>query len=123
MSAASAPTLRLESCRVPQVEEPLRCGNLLVPEDRSRPGGRKIGLHVVVVPALHLDPARPPLFDLAGGPGIAGSSAASFYATDGRIHREQRDVVLVDQRGTGESNPLHCEELERRHALQRMYPP
>jgi pimeloyl-ACP methyl ester carboxylesterase len=114
---------RQEPCRVPGIEEALRCVNLLVPENWTRPGGRMIGLHVVVVPALHPDPSRPPLFDLAGGPGIAGSGAASFYATEGRIHREQRDVVLVDQRGTGESSPLHCEALERRPALLRMYPP
>jgi pimeloyl-ACP methyl ester carboxylesterase len=121
-AGTAPPPLGLASCRLPGVEETLRCGSLSVPEDWSRPAGRKITLRVVVVPALKLDPARPPLFELAGGPGIAAAGAASFYATAGRVHREKRDVVLVDQRGTGESGPLHCPELERGHPLQQMYP-
>ena len=119
---AASPSLQLEPCRLPQVDESLRCGTLPVPEDWSRPAGRKIGLRVVVVPALKPDPARPPLFELAGGPGMAATGAAPFYATAGRVHREKRDVVLVDQRGTGESRPLRCPELERAHPLRRMYP-
>jgi pimeloyl-ACP methyl ester carboxylesterase len=123
LAGCAAPRpLQLEPCRVPEVEETLRCGSLAVPEDWSRPEGRKITLNVLVIPALQPDPARPPLFELAGGPGMAAAGAASFYTTAGRLHREKRDVVLVDQRGTGGSGALRCADLERRHPLLSMYP-
>lgn len=86
-----------------------RCGTLEVMEDRQRPGGRKLGLRVVVVPALARAPAADPLFLLAGGPGQAASEAFPelIPVAFERVHRT-RDLVLVDQRGTGASNPLRC---------------
>lgn len=65
-----------------------------------------IALNVVVLPALDPHAKQEPLFDLAGGPGAASTDGASFYAKEGREYRRHRDVVLVDQRGTGGSNPL-----------------
>jgi pimeloyl-ACP methyl ester carboxylesterase len=81
------------------------CGTLSVPEDRSRPDGRSIGLHVAVIPAA-ADPQPDPFFALAGGPGDASSS---FFAWLPGLYtgvHAAHDIVLVDQRGTGESNPL-----------------
>src|SRR5207244_4315840 len=75
-------------------------------------GGRHIGLAVARVPAVSRRKEPDPLFVLAGGPGQA---ASEFYATVApalaRIRRE-RDIVLVDQRGTGRSNRLGCAEGE-----------
>src|SRR5262249_14203289 len=85
--------------------------------------GRKIKLHLVVLPALEERPRAIPLFDVAGGPGVPSSGAAGFYATDGKVHRRHRDVVLLDQRGTGESSPLRCPELELPDPGTSMYPP
>lgn len=82
------------------------CGVLRVPEDRSNPAGRVIGLRVAVVPAEAAVPEPDPFVALAGGPGEAGTS---FFAWLPGFYREvhaSRDVVLVDQRGTGGSNPL-----------------
>jgi pimeloyl-ACP methyl ester carboxylesterase len=121
-AAADATRLELQACRVAGVEEELLCGGLRVPENPARPNGRKIKLHIVALPALEKDSERVPLFDLAGGPGIAASEGASFFATAGQIHRQHRDVVLVDQRGTGQSHPLHCPEIESASPLSRMYP-
>lgn len=85
------------------------CGVLDVPENPARPQGRRIGLYVARVPATNKHKSADPLFVLAGGPGMA---ATTFYTTVApafaRIHRD-RDIVLVDQRGTGRSNPLNCE--------------
>lgn len=120
--AAAADPLTLRPCDVPGVEERLRCGDLLVPEDPTRPEGRHIKLHVVVVPALNPDPLRAALFDLAGGPGLAATSGAEFFVNVAPGHRQNRDVVLVDQRGTGESSPLRCPQLELASALEPMYP-
>ena len=82
------------------------CGTLTVPEDRSKPSGRQIGLRVAVVPALAAQPKPDPFVALAGGPGDASTSffawVPGFYAG---VHAT-RDIVLVDQRGTGASNRL-----------------
>jgi pimeloyl-ACP methyl ester carboxylesterase len=114
--------LALERCRFEGVEEDLLCGLLPVPEDREQPSGRTIALRVVVVPALDPAPDAAPLFDLAGGPGVAATGAASFYAGPGTAFRRTRDVVLVDQRGTGGSHPLRCPALEALSPLEEMYP-
>ncbi len=82
------------------------CGVLRVPEDRSNPSGRTIGLRVAVVPAEAASPEPDPFFALAGGPGEASTS---FFAWLPGLYSEvhaRRDVVLVDQRGTGGANPL-----------------
>ena len=63
------------------------------------------------------------MFDIEGGPGNASTVSAEFYAKDGIDYRRHRDVVLVDQRGTGQSNPLSCPELSATEgALQPIYP-
>jgi pimeloyl-ACP methyl ester carboxylesterase len=111
----------LKPCRVSGVDEHLLCGKLSVFENRQTRTGRKIDLNVVLLPALDQHNKEAPLFDLAGGPGVASTSAAVLYATDLRDYRRHRDVVLVDQRGTGASNPLHCEDSEP-HYLREMYP-
>ena len=84
------------------------CGHLSVPEDPARPAARHIRLLVAVVPAISTIRRPDPLFVLAGGPGEA---ATAFYASVAPafalIHRE-RDIVLVNQRGTAGSNALEC---------------
>ena len=99
-----------------------RCGTLQVPENRAVAGGRQIALNVLVLPARAPRSGQPPLYSLAGGPGMAATEDVSFFATDGRAHWQDRDVVLVDQRGTGRSAPLRCPALERTSPLQPMYP-
>lgn len=85
-----------------------RCGTLTVPENRADPQGRQIDLRVVVVKAVSRNPEPDPLFLLAGGPGEAASeSFAPFVGLLERV-RFKRDLVLVDQRGTGQSGPLDC---------------
>jgi pimeloyl-ACP methyl ester carboxylesterase len=82
------------------------CGTLSVPEDRANPNGRRIELRVAVIPAVLPRPAPEPFVALAGGPGDA---ATQFFAwlpdLYAAVHAE-RDIVLVDQRGTGGSHPL-----------------
>jgi len=121
-SSVGAGSLELGTCAETSGGERLRCGALEVPEDWDRSDGRKLRLHVVVVPALEAKPGTPPFVWLAGGPGIAASDGASGYLEELSLFREQRDVVLVDQRGPGRSNPLRCPELEGLGPLDRMYP-
>ncbi|MGB8931884.1 MAG: alpha/beta hydrolase, partial [Anaeromyxobacteraceae bacterium] len=77
-----------------------RCGTLEVPEDRARPGGRKIALAIAVIDAESPKPAPDPVFVLAGGPGQAIREVFPILGPAfGRIGRA-RALVLVDQRGT-----------------------
>lgn len=115
--------LSLRPCTVEGSTERVQCGDLLVPENPAKPDARHIKIHFVVIPALDPVAGRAPLFDLAGGPGLAATGSIAFYLTDGKVHRQNRDVVLVDQRGTGESSPLRCAELEQANSLAPMYPP
>jgi pimeloyl-ACP methyl ester carboxylesterase len=84
------------------------CAELTVPENYGAPGGSQIKLHVARVPAISRGKDPDPLFLLAGGPGM---SATALYGNAapvfGRIRRS-RDIILVDQRGTGGSNALNC---------------
>jgi len=123
---APAAPLALHECRL---EHPLRlasvtarCGVLTVPEDRSRPGGATIDLSVAVVPALNRRAAAPPLFLLAGGPGQ--SATAMYTSLAGAFARVNRnhDIVLVDQRGTGNSAPLTCDYPDDWQATDDLMP-
>jgi len=98
--------LDLQPCSVADLTKDALCGQYEVYEDRVKKTGRKISLNVIVLPALVDKPERDPIFYLQGGPGGAATSVAgaSFML---RLRRT-RDVVLVDQRGTGKSNPLFC---------------
>jgi len=107
--------LRLSDCRLESAvaggSVAARCGQYRVRENRDDPQnemGKELQLHVAVIPALRLKPAADPLFIVSGGPGQA---ASDFYLSVGpafaRIRRD-RDLVIVDQRGTGRSNRLDC---------------
>jgi pimeloyl-ACP methyl ester carboxylesterase len=104
-------TLALSECRLPRFAQPAQCATLQVPEDRTRPEGRRIGIFVAVLPANTLSPKPDPLFILAGGPGQAASRLAPFAAQLNAVRRT-RDIVLADQRGTGRSAPLECAALK-----------
>lgn len=110
-SANDGATLALEPCRL-DGGVTAQCGTLTVYEDRAAQSGRTIDLDIAVIPATGSTPALDPLFMLAGGPGQAATEAFPplIPLLDG-INQE-RDIVLVDQRGTGESNGLPCENLQ-----------
>jgi pimeloyl-ACP methyl ester carboxylesterase len=113
--------LTLESCSPVKDQPPLRCGKLSVPENWSKPAGRSIAINVVVLPATG-SVTLPPLYDFAGGPGIAETNSADFWLTAGSIHRAHREIVLIDQRGTGASHPLAC-ALPFSDPAHEMFPP
>lgn len=105
-------TLRFENCQIGAADAPARmqarCTTLEVPEDRAHPAGRKIGLHIAVLKARGSDRQSDPLFFLAGGPGQAATDSYVQEAPAFDRINADRDIVLVDQRGTGQSNPLNC---------------
>jgi pimeloyl-ACP methyl ester carboxylesterase len=113
LATAATPTLNLSPCRLTHPSQLIsldaQCGWLAVAENPASPG-RQIKLFVARIPAVSEHGRADPLFLLAGGPGLA---ATTFYTGVApvfeRIHRD-RDIVLVDQRGTGASNALNCPE-------------
>ncbi|MDZ7684876.1 MAG: alpha/beta fold hydrolase [Gammaproteobacteria bacterium] len=84
------------------------CGTVTVFEDREAGAGRTIDLNVMVIRATSPAPRPDPVFFLAGGPGQAATTAGPPVFAALRQLRQERDVVLVDQRGTGKSNSLAC---------------
>src|ERR1700748_3095627 len=84
------------------------CTTFMVPEDRTHPDGKKIGLHVAWLRARASNPQPDALFFIAGGPGHASSEAFIEEAAAFDRIRSEHDILLVDQRGTGQSNRLDC---------------
>ena len=85
------------------------CGTFTVPLDRSQPARGTISLNVVVLPALDEARRQPDAITaIAGGPGGASTALATWAQGTFFLSAETRDIVLVDQRGTGKSKPLFC---------------
>lgn len=104
----------LGGCRVAAVD--VRCGTVNVPEDRTTGSdSRTIGLRVLVLPAA-TPTSSLPLFVVNGGPGAATVGMAELFFNDFAALRKNRDIVLIDQRGTGGSHPLRC-DAARGHAI------
>lgn len=101
-------TLPLKECRIPRVDNAVKCATLEVFENRDTKAGRKIGLNIVVVEAAARQKAADPIFVFAGGPGQAASDLVPASTPALRQLMNKRDVVFIDQRGTGKSNPLNC---------------
>jgi pimeloyl-ACP methyl ester carboxylesterase len=114
---AATPTLTLKPCRIEHPARmlalPAECGTLTVAENPDAPNGRKIDLYIARVPAISLDKAPDPLFLIAGGPGTSAVDLyTASYAPFAGVHRD-RDIVLLDQRGTGRSHRLDCNYTEQ----------
>ena len=101
-------TITLTDCDVQGVPGKQKCGTLEVYENRATKTGRKISLNIVVYPATGPDRQPDPLFYFAGGPGSAATEDAPGFVPAFAKIREHRDLVFVDQRGTGRSHPLDC---------------
>src|SRR5690606_26651719 len=86
-----------------------QCATFEVPEDRNRPDGRRLQLRVARVPAREAEARPDPVVFLAGGPGQAASESFPQVASAYRDVLRDREVILVDQRGTGGSNLLQCD--------------
>lgn len=124
LSPADAAEVKPHPCKVAWSDEEVLCATYPVWENRETRQGRKIDLNIVILPAKGPDKQPDPVFELAGGPGQPAASIAEIWA--GSPLRQKRDVVLVDQRGTGKSNPLDCklygEPFDLRRAAGDMFP-
>jgi pimeloyl-ACP methyl ester carboxylesterase len=90
-----------------------QCGTYSVAENPDDPHGRHIALNIAWLEAAGKNGGTPdPVFFLAGGPGQAATQVAAQVDMALRETRKQRDIVLIDQRGTGKSNPLDCRDAK-----------
>jgi pimeloyl-ACP methyl ester carboxylesterase len=103
---------RLKPCTTADGLVDAYCGTLTVFENRDTRQGRTIDLKIILLPALGNEPKPDPLFFLAGGPGQGAAEMARPLRELFRRVQADRDIVLVDQRGTGKSNPLECKSDE-----------
>lgn len=95
----------------PPIVHRAECGSLAVLEDDNDPNSATITLNILRLPAINPVPKTDPLIIIAGGPGqSAVGIAEQLYYTFEEV-RKNRDVIFIDQRGTGQSNPLVCKGL------------
>ncbi|MCC6673999.1 MAG: alpha/beta fold hydrolase [Thermomicrobiales bacterium] len=88
------------------------CGSIRVPENWSKSEGRQLDITYVVLKSTNPAPKADPILYLEGGPG--GSALLGIDAYAGQIFdemRQDRDIILFDQRGTQFSTPLKCSVL------------
>ena len=100
--------ITLKPCEPRGIPGPAKCGKFEVFENRSTRQGRKISLNIIVLPATSDKREPDPFFYFAGGPGSGASEDAQGIAQAFAKIREHRDLVFVDQRGTGQSHALDC---------------
>ncbi len=101
-------------CRVPGVAHEVRCGAVQRLLDPGQSSGPTIDIRFMVVPAVARRRLPDPVFLLAGGPGQSAIALAPAVLPLFARLNNRRDIVFVDQRGTGRSTPLACDD--RRHA-------
>lgn len=90
-----------------------QCARFPVAENPAAPQGRRIALNIAWLPAGNKSGGTAdPVFFLAGGPGQAATQYAAAVDLALKEARRQRDIVLIDQRGTGKSNPLDCRDAK-----------
>lgn len=104
----SKPKLILNDCALPNSQIKAKCGTYDVYENRAKKSGRKITLKIVVLPATGDKHEPDPFVYFSGGPGSAASDDATGIARAFPQILAHRDMLFVDQRGTGGSHPLDC---------------
>lgn len=101
-----------------QQEGDVRCGFVTVAQDPARSDGALEKLAVAILAATGTDPQPDSLLIVNGGPGIPTLSVAmqAFTKEFAQPLQSRRDLVFVDQRGTGLSTPsLDCPEQRTRY--------
>jgi pimeloyl-ACP methyl ester carboxylesterase len=93
------------------------CGELLVKENPADTNSREISLNILRLPAISPAPKEDPLFLIQGGPGGSSVDMATIVHHAFIDVRKNRDLIFVDQRGTGKSSPMFCERLSQADEL------
>ena len=100
----------LKPCRLKAVPHEALCGSVQRALNPNRPEGTQIEVHFAVLPALARNKLPDPVFFFAGGPGQSAIDLAGPVAAQLARFANRRDLVFIDQRGTGRSAPLKCDD-------------
>jgi pimeloyl-ACP methyl ester carboxylesterase len=119
-SDAPRPALKLTACRLPGLDMAAQCASHEVWENRAAKSGRRIELNLAVVPARLRAKDADPIVILAGGPGQGAVGLAAQVMPLFAKLNDTRDIVFLDQRGTGNSHPLDCPQ-EDEQPLQTLF--
>lgn len=128
LDAASSQTSSVPSktgtrtCRIEGLPNELQCGVIQRPLDPAKPDGMHIGVHYLVVPAMARNKQPDPVLMLAGGPGQSAIGVAAAVLPRLTRLNYRRDLVFIDQRGTGKSAPLQCEDDSKLPVAQALDP-
>jgi pimeloyl-ACP methyl ester carboxylesterase len=104
----NGPKVVLNDCEIQGIPGKAKCGTYEVYENRATRKGRKIALNILVLPSTSDKRQPDPFVYFAGGPGGSATEDARGLARAFPQIREHRDMLFVDQRGTGGSHPLDC---------------
>jgi len=114
--------LTLKDCHLDGIKEQVKCGKLQVPENYSLEDGEQISINFAILSAIDNSDNKTPLMFLAGGPGQAAVELAAGLRIAFSEIRKTRDIILVDQRGTGKSHALECKEISVDQSVYKMIP-
>jgi pimeloyl-ACP methyl ester carboxylesterase len=104
-----AKAVKLRKCR----EGRARCGHIKVPLDRADAGLGKIKIGFELYPRKNRSRRKlGTIVAVEGGPGYATTGSRSSYLELFAPLRKRRDLLLVDNRGTGKSEPILCQPLQ-----------
>jgi pimeloyl-ACP methyl ester carboxylesterase len=114
VAIADAPNAKLTmtDCHLKGIKSQVRCGTLQVPENYSKKDGPQLSINLAILPAIDSSNENLPLMFLAGGPGQAAVEMAGPLNKMFAETRKTRDIIMVDQRGTGKSHALECPDIE-----------
>ncbi len=99
----------LNPCHLPGMAEAVQCGSLQRPLNPQEPNGRQIAVHFAIVPSKAREKFVDPVYFLVGGPGQSAMELMPQMLGALSKLNNRRDLVFVDQRGTGKSAPLKCD--------------
>lgn len=107
----SVPRFETSDCAVPiPKDEKIKCGYLIVPEDRTVKNDKTIRLPIIILQSDNPNPKPDPILRTLGGPG-----ASSLRMVTGRRFSpwlKERDMIIFEQRGTKHAQPaLECPEV------------
>lgn len=119
---AVAAATSMHACRVEGLPNELQCGVVKRPLDPAHPDGVQIDVHYLVVPAMARNKQLDPVLMLAGGPGQSAIGVAPAVLPRFTRLNYRRDLVFIDQRGTGKSAPLQCDDDSKLPVAQALDP-
>ena len=120
--AVHAQNVTLKPCHLPGMRDAVQCGTLARPLNPEDPKGKQIDVRFAVMPSKAREKHPDPIFFLAGGPGQSAMDVIPAMQVALSRLNNRRDLVFVDQRGTGKTAPLQCENETQLSLAKSMDP-